>query len=91
MLAWQERRFYSEEYRNYCSMRTLYRSADRRLEMILKELDSPDHINSTDWTRRRLVAEVQDILYQVGCEALSENAEWLILHRARPLEPFMAG
>ena len=91
MLAWQERRFYSEEYRNYCSMRTLYRSADRRLEMILKELGSPDHINSTDWTRHRLVAEVQDILYQVGCEALSENAEWLILHRARPLELFMAG
>jgi hypothetical protein len=91
MLAWQERRFYSEEYRNYCSMRTLYRSADRRLEMILTELDSPAHIDSTDWTRHRLVAEVQDILYQVGCEALNENAEWLILHRARPLEPFMAG
>ena len=91
MLAWQERRFYSEEYRNYCSMRALYRSADRRLEMILTELDSPDQIDSTDWTRNRLVAEVQDILYQVGCEALSENAEWLILHRARPLEPFMAG
>jgi hypothetical protein len=59
--------------------------------MILKELGSPGHIDSTDWTRHRLVAEVQDILYQVGCEALSENAEWLILHRARPLELFMAG
>jgi hypothetical protein len=67
------------------------RFANRRLEMISKELDSPGQIDSTDWTRNRLVAEVQEILYQVGCEALSENAEWLILHRARPLEPFMAG
>ena len=91
MLAWQERRFYAEEYRNYCSMRILYKSAERRLELILTELDSPPYINSTDWTRRRLVAEAQDIFYQVGCEALSENAEWLICHRARPLEMFMAG
>lgn len=90
-LAWQERRFYAEEYRNYCSMRILYKSADRRLELILTELGSPAHIDSTDWTRRRLVAEAQDIFYQVGCEALSENAEWLIGHRARPLELFMAG
>jgi hypothetical protein len=91
VLAWQERRFYSEEYRNYCSMRALYKSADRRLDLILNELASPDFLHKRDWTRQRLVAEAQDILYQVGCEALSENADWLILHRARPLEPFMAG
>jgi hypothetical protein len=91
MLAWQERRFYAEEYRNCCSMRILYKSADRGLELILTELDSPVQINSTDWTRQRLVAEAQDIFYQVGCEALSGNAEWLICHRARPLELFMAG
>jgi hypothetical protein len=91
VLAWQERRFYSEEYRNYCSMRALYRSANRRLDMLLEELGSESKENSTDWKRHRLIAEAQDILYQVGCEALNENAEWLILHRARPLEPFMAG
>lgn len=27
----------------------------------------------------------------IGCEALNENAEWLTIHRARSLEPFMAG
>lgn len=72
-------------------MRALYKSADRRLDLILNELGSPDFLHKRDWTRQRLVAEAQDILYQVGCEALSENADWLILHRARPLEPFMAG
>jgi hypothetical protein len=91
MLAWQERRFYSEEYRNYCSMRILYVAAKRRLDSILEELESPENNRNQDWTRQRLVAEAQDVLYQVGCEALNENAEWLILHRARPLEPFMAG
>jgi hypothetical protein len=39
----------------------------------------------------RLMHEAHDILYQLGCEALNENAEWLILHRSRPVEPFMAG
>ncbi|MFM7926158.1 MAG: hypothetical protein ACKO9Q_00470, partial [Pirellula sp.] len=90
-LAWQERRLYSEEYRNYSSMCVLYKAADRRLELIIKELESPTHSNSKDWVRKRLIAEAQAILYQVGCEALNENAEWLILHRARPLELFMAG
>lgn len=35
--------------------------------------------------------DVQDYLYALGKEALDENAEWLLLHRARPLEPVMAG
>ena len=39
----------------------------------------------------RITAEIHNILYNVGCEALDENAEWLILHRSRPLEPFMMG
>jgi hypothetical protein len=91
MLAWQERRFYSEEYRNYCTMRILYVAAKRRLDSILMELESPENQSNHSWTRQRLVAEAQDIFYQVGCEALNENAEWVILHRARPLEPFMAG
>ena len=34
---------------------------------------------------------IQLALYDIGSEGLAENAEWLILHRARPLEPVMAG
>lgn len=37
------------------------------------------------------VRQMQDALFELGQEALDENAEWLILHRARPLEPVMAG
>ncbi|MEQ1826286.1 MAG: hypothetical protein ABL921_10075, partial [Pirellula sp.] len=41
--------------------------------------------------RTRKAREIQDFIFELGREALDENAEWLILHRARPLEPVMAG
>ena len=87
-LAWAERNFYAELSRQYRAMRHLYAAADRRLEKLLARLgtapaDTP--------AAARLQAEIQDILYNLGCEAQDENAEWLMLHRARPLEPFMAG
>jgi len=37
------------------------------------------------------VHDIQATIKELGMEALDENAEWLILHRARPLEPVMAG
>ncbi|MCO6455862.1 MAG: hypothetical protein J5I93_11245 [Pirellulaceae bacterium] len=40
---------------------------------------------------REQIKVVQDAILELGGEALDENAEWLILHRARPLEPVMAG
>lgn len=40
---------------------------------------------------REQLKVVQDAILELGGEALDENAEWLILHRARPLEPVMAG
>lgn len=35
--------------------------------------------------------EIQQLLYALGGEALDEDPEWLLLHRARPLEPVMGG
>ena len=37
------------------------------------------------------LAALQQLIRDVGLQALDENAEWLILHRSRPLEPVMAG
>ena len=34
---------------------------------------------------------IHSLLFALGKEALDENSEWLILHRARPMEPVMAG
>ncbi|HEV7282343.1 MAG TPA: hypothetical protein VGN57_19225 [Pirellulaceae bacterium] len=50
-------------------------------------LQTPKEIRAFDEKLR----EIQDRLYALGKEALDENAEWLLLHRARPLEPVMAG
>jgi hypothetical protein len=36
---------------------------------------------------KQIVQHLQSLVVAVGREALSENAEWLITHRARPLEP----
>jgi hypothetical protein len=41
--------------------------------------------------RKATTIQLQEFIYELGREALDENAEWLILHRARPLEPVMAG
>jgi hypothetical protein len=36
---------------------------------------------------KQVVANIQSRIVTVGREALSENAEWLITYRTRPLEP----
>jgi hypothetical protein len=91
-LAWTERNFHTEEHRSFSSMRMLYHSANLKLQDILNQMEPLKHdpkLRALDWERLR--SEAQDILYNLGCEHLSENADWLIYHRARPLEPFMAG
>lgn len=87
-LAWAERNFYSEEARAFRSMQSLYTCADTRLTDLLHRYKN---CQAGSAEGHRLLSEIQDLYYQVGCEALDENAEWLIQHRSRPLEPFMAG
>jgi hypothetical protein len=82
-LAWSERNFHAEDSRRYRGMETLFDCANRRLQTLIASYHNhPDPPT---------LKEIHDILYQLGCDALDENAEWLILHRIHPLEPFMAG
>lgn len=91
-LAWTERSFHAEDARRYRAMAHLFECADRRLGssgpacptvgLIERYRQSGDS---------RVLTEIHDILYQLGQDALDENAEWLILRRTHPLEPFMAG
>ncbi len=83
LLTLSERNFYAEDARRYRAMESLFASANRRLERIIAAY-------SVNPSPTRL-AEIHDILHQLGREALAEHAEWLILHRIHPLEPFMAG
>lgn len=69
-------------------MGELFTCADRRLQELIARYEKP---STTGPAADRILFEIHDILHQLGCEALDENAEWLIQHRARPLEMLMAG
>jgi hypothetical protein len=79
MLAYKERQFFAEQSRQYERMYGLFRNALTVLHQIMESSDP-----SLDATRRRTL--IEPILLTLGREALSENASWLILHRARPAE-----
>jgi hypothetical protein len=92
LVAWAEKALYSELAYQYGTMATLFRSAELRLKRLTNELEQllkRQPAGSPEYYRK--LAETQDFLFALGKEALDENAEWLILHRARPLEPVMAG
>ncbi len=84
--AWVEVNFFAEHIRHYASMASLFEAAGFRFQDYSDELArySEDQKEASD---TQAVANIRSLIVAVGREALSENAEWLITHRARPLEP----
>jgi len=70
-LHYLERLFSSEQVKQYQRMKELFARADRHLGLCLAR-------------DQDLAAE--NILRELGKEALGENADWLMLHRERPPE-----
>jgi hypothetical protein len=64
-------RAYEQHAKQFRRMESIYRKAHMVLNESLKGLDIPC---------------AQDCLRQLGHEALLENADWVLLHRERPLE-----
>ena len=89
LIAWGEKSLYAEHARQDQSMRELFATAHRQLQGDL--LAIRETIDTKPSEAPAQIAQVQGLLFSLGKEALNENAEWLILHRARPLEPFVAG
>lgn len=93
-IAWPERNAMAEHSRQYESMWAMFQAAGRRslghIRAAEAELNKPAAERDLAKFRGRVKA-IQELLYHVGLQALDENAEWLILHRSRPLEPLMAG
>jgi hypothetical protein len=100
-IAWVEKNMHSEMSYQYNTMAGLFQHASHRMSRLLDELSALykqiQQENRQDEKSKPIkqfetkVKETQDFLYSLGVEALDENAEWLLLHRARPLEPVMAG
>ncbi|MBV9998921.1 MAG: hypothetical protein JO015_07380 [Verrucomicrobia bacterium] len=87
--AWMEVNFFEENLRRYASMVSLFQAAGPRFDHYfnLPERVPPDQKAAAE---RHALTGLQALLVAVGSEALSENAEWLITHRVRPLEPVSA-
>ncbi|MFN0127009.1 MAG: hypothetical protein ACKV19_10045 [Verrucomicrobiales bacterium] len=84
--AWSQMRFFSENIRRYEASAALFASARRRFLHLLISLRRHHAENNTPAFAQTL-AEIHSLLHALGLEALSENAEWLMMHRARPHQP----
>ncbi len=78
---WGGLRFHTENIRRYDAMHELYHAAGKRLDALLAAPQFGAHE----------VDQAQEVLFELGREALSENAEWLGMHRDRPIEPVLPG
>jgi hypothetical protein len=84
--GWVEVNFFSEHVRHYASMTSLFEAAGVRFDEYLNWLERASE-DQREALEKQAIADIQSLIVAVGREALSENAEWLITHRARPLEP----
>ena len=81
---WVANKFFAENLRRYSAMAGLFRGADDRLRSLLESLVGKTV--STNETRSA-ITEIQQIYVAVGREALNENADWLLMHRDKRLDP----
>ena len=89
-IAWVEKKLHSEHAYQYNTMANLYKVAKRQLDGRLSDLEQAIQ-DGDQLQKERLIKNVQTLLYELGQESLDEHAEWLLLHRARPMEPVMPG
>jgi hypothetical protein len=78
--------FFAENIRRYASMASLFQAAGLRFDDYLNWSERASG-EQKEAAQKQAVASIQSLIVAVGGEALSENADWLITHRARPLEP----
>lgn len=91
-VAWAEKNLYSELAYQYSTMGSLFKHAHLKMEAHIKELDSLLRSETLEQKSvDEIICKIQKFLYDLGKEALAENADWLLLHRARPLEPVIPG
>jgi hypothetical protein len=70
-ISFGERRLYEELARQYARTHALFRTADTEIQRLLAQKD---------------IQAAQRLFFELGREALTENANWLVLRRSRPVE-----
>lgn len=84
--AWSQMRFFSENIRRYEASAALFASARRRFLHLFCALRH-HHAENNATAFAQALAEIHSLIHALGLEALAENAEWLMMHRARPHQP----
>ena len=84
--AWMSVNFFTENIHRYTSMISLFEGASQRLKEHLQSIEAASE-DEKGQAHQKSVIDIQRMLIAVGKEALVENAEWLMVHRTRPLEP----
>ena len=81
LASYAEKRAFGIHVKRYRRMRRIFLQAAASLDAILKREPFTDR----DYT------DAQEVIRELGKEALLENAAWVILHRERPLEFVQGG
>lgn len=84
---WIEKCFFEENHHRYSAMQELYAGAEQRMSHKLERLHAQLAIDAPPPTAPKIVNDIQDLLLHLGQEALSENAEWIVMRRTRRIEP----
>lgn len=89
VFVWMERRLLSENIRRYSAMLGLFTGANTRLGNKLTALRAlpAATTDSESPEQKKLLLECQDLLLALGQEALTENAEWIVMRRSRRIKP----
>jgi hypothetical protein len=82
---WVNANHFTENMRRYASMKAMFKGVDERYGEYLAAVNgsNPEMV-------QRVFDDLRALIVAVGREALSENADWLFTHRARPVEPVSA-
>jgi hypothetical protein len=82
---WVNANHFTENMRRYASMKSMFKGVDERYGEYLAASNgsNPEMV-------QRVFDDLRALIVAVGREALSENADWLFTHRARPVEPVSA-
>lgn len=87
--TWAAFKFFEENTKRYSASRDLFRASELKIRRILETLKSQIESNEKQLEIDVTIQAVQDYFVVLGQEALHENAEWLIMHRNRPVEPIL--
>ena len=83
-VSWMGLMFWNENSRRYGAMERVFSGARRRLDFWLRQ---PEEEKEKPQEFEKTLDKCQLLITELGCEAIHENADWLQMHRRKPIQP----